>query len=290
VSERRFLIRPGDVEGSRVRFDPGESRHIARVLRLRPGDVVQAGDGRGREFQVRLERVHARQVSGAVVATIVPAAESPVAITLAQGIPKGDRMEDIIRAITELGAARVVPLVTERTIVRFNAQRARDRLRRWQRVALEAAKQCGRAVVPAVDAPRRLAEFIGEPGEPDSLRLCCWEGERQELAAVLAEYPADVSRVTVLVGPEGGLAVAEVEATREWGYRTVGLGPRRLRSETAGPAVVAILQFTLGDLGRPRAESGACHVSQNRDIGPGAACHPGNIGGGTTTAPADDAP
>lgn len=244
---RRFTIAPEQVEGDRVRFDAAETRHMAVVLRLAPGDVVVAGDGQGHDYTVRLETL-APTATGTVLAVRPSAAESPLTLTLLQGVPKGDKMEAIVRAATELGVARVVPVLTERTIVRLEPSRWRDRARRWQRVAREAAKQCGRAVVPGVDVPVPLAPALA--AVQAELRLCLWEGEAPLLATVLEGLAATPTSAAVLVGPEGGLARTEVEAARAAGWQVVGLGPRILRAETAGPAIAVILQFCFGDLGR----------------------------------------
>ena len=164
-------------------------------------------------------------------------------------MPKGDKLEAIIRASTELGVARIVPIITERTIVRLDAARVRDRARRWQRVATEAAKQCGRAVIPTVEPPRPLSEFLGADSH-GALRLCLWEGEARGLDPALSGVAGPVPSATVLIGPEGGLSAAEVESAKARGFIPASLGPRILRTETAGPAIIAVLQSRLGDLGR----------------------------------------
>ena len=241
---RRFTLPPERVVDGRVTFDAEESRHLTRVLRLRPGDTVVATDGAGRDYTVRLDRV-GEASTGTVLAVAPGVPDSPLAVTLVQGVPKGDKMEAIVRAATELGVARVRPAVCERTVVRLEPGRWRDRARRWQRVAREAAKQCGRAVIPEVDAPRPLAECLA--GNGADLRLCCWEGGGTPLHEALALTTAPRS-VLLVVGPEGGLAPPEVEAARERGLTIASLGPRILRTETAGPAVLAILQARVGDL------------------------------------------
>ncbi len=251
---RRFTIAPERIEAGHVVFDAEESRHLTRVVRLRPGDTVIATDGAGRDYTVRLETV-GEQATGLVLDTASGAGESPLVITLVQGIPKGDKMEAIVRAATELGVARVLPAVCERTIVRLEPGRWRDRARRWQRVAREAAKQCRRAMVPVVEAPRALAEWL-ETAPAADLALCLWEGEAPPLERVLGDVAGVPRAVLVLVGPEGGLARTEVDAARRRGFQIAGLGPRILRSETAGPAIVAILQHRFGDLGAPPAGGG----------------------------------
>jgi 16S rRNA (uracil1498-N3)-methyltransferase len=243
---RRFILQPDQLADGRVTFDADESRHLTRVLRLRPGDTVLATDGAGRDFTVRLESLGER-ATGTVLAEAAGVAASPLAITLIQGVPKGDKMETIVCAATELGVARVWPALCERTIVRLEPSRWRDRARRWQRVAREAAKQSRRAVIPEVEAPRPLAEVLAA-GPPADLALCLWEAEGTPLREVLAAAVSPRSAV-VLVGPEGGLARAEVELARARGFTVVSLGPRILRTETAGPVITAVLQSRLGDLG-----------------------------------------
>jgi len=224
---RRFAIAPERVVDGRVTFDALETRHLARVLRLRPGDTVVASDGAGHDYTVRLETVQPR-ASGVVVGVAEAAGDSPLAVTLVQGLPKGDKLETIVRAATELGVARVVPAIAARTVVRLAERQAAVRLGRWPRVAREAAKQC-----EARDA---------------DLALCLWEGGAPPLGAALAEAKRP-QRVVVLVGPEGGLDRREVDAARAHGWHVVGLGARILRTETAGPAIIAILQARWGDLG-----------------------------------------
>ena len=256
---RRFSITPDRIRDGRVAFDRDESRHLARVLRLKPGDTVVAADGAGHDFTVRLEDV-AETVTGTVLGVATRDAESPLRITLVQSVPKGDKMEAIVRAATELGVARVVPVTTERTIVTLEPGRWRERARRWQRVAKEAAKQCGRAVIPAVDVARPLAEFVALD-EPADLRLCLWEaaasgqggGQALPFGTTLTQsLPPTLSphaSIYLLIGPEGGLSRQEVESVRARGWAIVGVGPRILRSETAGPAITAVLQSRFGDLG-----------------------------------------
>jgi len=243
----KFHIRPEAITGDRVIFDAQEAHHLGRVLRLRPGEVVQAVDGRGAEFTVRLESLHAREAVGRILSRSDRSTESPFDITLAQGIPKGDKMEWIVKTVTELGAARIVPLLTERVIVQLPLSRWRERRRRWQRVAKEAAKQCGRSVIPAVEPVLTLDEFLADDALA-GLALCLWEGERGDLGTILDSVSPAPASALLVVGPEGGLAIKEVDLLRARGVRTAGLGPRILRTETAGPVAVALLQSRFGDL------------------------------------------
>jgi 16S rRNA (uracil1498-N3)-methyltransferase len=168
-------------------------------------------------------------------------------LTLAQAVPKGDRMEGIVRMTTELGVSRVIPLLTERGVVRLEPDRWGSRLARWQRVAREAAQQSGRATAPEITSPRALSDWRPDP-ERDGLVVCFWEEEPRGLMGRLPAGPC--SAATVIVGPEGGLTAEEVGSLAEAGALVAGLGPRVLRTETAGAVAVALLQAHYGDLGR----------------------------------------
>jgi 16S rRNA (uracil1498-N3)-methyltransferase len=242
----RFHLAAGAVHGDRVAFDAAAAHHLGRVLRAAVGDVVQAVDAGGVLLSVRLTGIAARRAEGLVVGRAPLATESPLSLTLVQAIPKGDKMEAIIRMTTELGVTRVIPLLTARTVVRLEPARWGSRLARWQRVAREAAQQSGRAAVPAIEAPRELATWRRDP-EADGLLICFWEEERRGLESRLPAGPCP--RATVVVGPEGGFTADEVGGLRDAGALVASLGPRLLRTETAGAVAVALLQARYGDLG-----------------------------------------
>lgn len=243
----RFLhLGPDAVHGDRVAFEAAAAHHLGRVLRAAVGDVVQAVDPGGALLSVRLTAIAARRAEGLIVSRVALATESPLDLTLAQGVPKGDKMDGIIRMATELGVTRVVPLLTARTVVRLEPTRWSSRLGRWQRIAKEAAQQSGRAAVPEIAVPREVSSWAREAGAT-GLLICLWEEEREGLDKRL---PAgSCPRVTVVVGPEGGLTADEVRGLADAGAIVAGLGPRLLRTETAGAVAVALLQSRYGDLG-----------------------------------------
>jgi 16S rRNA (uracil1498-N3)-methyltransferase len=244
----KFHVRPEAIEADRVVFDHDETHHLTRVLRLGPGALVRAVDGKGMEYTVRLEFISPKGAAGTVLARSPCRTESPCAITLAQSVPKGEKMEWIVRTATELGVVRMAPLLTERCVVRLDPGRWRERARRWQRVAKEAAKQSGRSIIPIVDPPRPLADFLVERPTAD-LVTCLWEGETRGLQEILGTILVPLRSALLLAGPEGGLTPGEVEILREHGFKSASLGPRILRAETAGPAAVSIVQSRFGDLG-----------------------------------------
>jgi 16S rRNA (uracil1498-N3)-methyltransferase len=244
----KFHIRPDAIDGERVRFDAEEARHLSRVLRLSPGAVIQAIDGTGMEYTVRMEEISPKAGVGTILLRAPALTESPLALTLAQGVPKGDKMEWIVEKATELGVNRIIPLLTERVVIRLDPGRWRERARRWQRVAKESAKQAGRGKIPVVEAPVPFADFSFRKEEID-LALCFWEGERRGLRALLERRDIPPRSALLVVGPEGGLSLPEVEALRAKGCPSVGLGPRILRTESAGLVGLSLLQYLYGDLG-----------------------------------------
>jgi 16S rRNA (uracil1498-N3)-methyltransferase len=243
----RFHLARDAVHGDRVIFDAAAAHHLGRVLRAAAGDLVQAVDTDGALLSVRLTTIAPRAAEGVIVARARLETESPLRLTLAQAVPKGDKMEGIVRMTTELGVRRVIPLLTERTVVRPEPDRWAARLARWQRVAREAAQQSGRAAVPEITPPRALSGWRPDP-EADGLLICCWEEETRGLEGRLPTGPC--ATATVIVGPEGGLTAAEVGGLIDAGALVAGLGPRVLRTETAGAVAVALLQARYGDLGR----------------------------------------
>ncbi|MBI2897639.1 MAG: 16S rRNA (uracil(1498)-N(3))-methyltransferase [Deltaproteobacteria bacterium] len=220
-------------------------RHVGKVLRLGVGERVVAFDGRGHERPMRVLRIDGERI--VLVADGEPTSPPPpsLKIVLLQALAKGDKMPRIVRACTELGAWRIVPVTTQRTIPRPRQERA-SKTERLTRVASEAARQCGRADVTEVLSPRPLAAALEELPE-GGLRIALWEEERRPLADAL---PADKpSSVAILVGPEGGLSESEIAVASSAGFVTASLGRLILRTETVAPALVAILQFRYGDLG-----------------------------------------
>ena len=242
----RFHLAPDDVHGDRVVFDPAAAHHLGRVLRAATGQVVQAVDASGQLLSVRLTTIAARRAEGVVVGRAPLATESALDLTLAQAVPRGDKMEHVVRMATELGVTRVIPLLTERTVVRLPPGRSDSRLTRWRRIAREAAQQSGRAAVPEIAAPEGIATW--RPERITGLLVCFWEEEPRPLDAILP--PAPCPRATVVVGPEGGLTSGEVDRLAGAGALVASLGPRLLRADTAGAVAVALLQARYGDLGR----------------------------------------
>ena len=250
----RFFIPPHSARDGRAKLTGPELHHLRDVLRLGRGDHVTLFDGAGREFRGRIERISPAEADIAVVEVERPR-EPALRLALAAGLLKGRRTDLVIEKATELGVSRIIPLRSARTVPAADASREDARLARWRRVALSAAKQCGRSELPSVEAPIRLAELAARiPRE--AARLLLWEGERRTFLEDAARALPSAQDLVVVVGPEGGFSDEEIAFARDEGFRVVGLGGGRvLRSETAAIVAAALCQFLWGDLGRsPRRE------------------------------------
>jgi 16S rRNA (uracil1498-N3)-methyltransferase len=227
------------------------AQHVARVLRLAPGDALTLFDGLGGEWPATIRAVSGSAVRVATGARRALERESPLRITLLQALARGEKMDWVLQKATELGVARLQPVACERSVVQLDGGRADKRLAHWHGVVVAACEQCGRNRVPEVLPPLRLDAACAAVDAP--LRLVLAPGAARPLGAALraATAPAGVPRppeVALLVGPEGGLAEAEVELARRAGFEAVALGPRVLRTETAAIAALALLQGLAGDL------------------------------------------
>ncbi len=257
MTRRRFYAPPDAFapDGAAVVLSAEESRHLRDVLRLRAGDEAFVFDGEGREFACVVAEAGgrgrgAREARLEVRAPVEPERpESPLDLTLAVGLLKGEKFDLVVQKATELGAARVVPVVTQRADVRLRDERdAAARVERWRRLALEAAKQSGRARLPLVETPAAFAELVARPPQGDGLRLLFAERGGRGLDETVGAQAVPPASVTALVGPEGGWDDAELDAARGHGWLLVTLGGRTLRAETAALAVCALLQHRFGDL------------------------------------------
>ena len=242
---RRFFVPPDVLGGREVALPRELSRRLATVLRLKRGDRVLLADGLGRDYEVEITALTPRSVQAAVVGERASPPEPALEMVLYQSLVRPQRFELVLEKGTELGVARFVPLVSGRAQVKTEG--GSQRAERWRRIVTEAAEQCGRGRVPAVDPPAAFAEAVRTaPG----LRLLPWEGERSRgLRSYLRGLQLIPEAVSLFIGPEGGFAAEEAALAREAGCVAVSLGPRVLRSETAGIVAAALVMHELGEMG-----------------------------------------
>jgi 16S rRNA (uracil1498-N3)-methyltransferase len=221
-----------------------DASHICTVLRLRAGDKVQVLDGKGSLYLVQLVDVKAKLVKGKIISSEQVNTESPLTIHLGQSLIKGNKFDVVLRKSIELGVETITPLVTERTVVKSDGNK---KIARWKKIAKESCKQCGRSSIPKVSGSIiKLDVFFQQESDAD-LKLMFWELESENgLRDVNPEKTP--SSVSVLIGPEGGFTIEEVETARSHGFQTVSLGPRILRAETAPLVALSLLQSKWGDI------------------------------------------
>ncbi len=228
----RFFIDKDAVCGGEIEINGEDALHISRSLRMAPGDVITACDTDGTEYEAELVRFTSDSVFARIISKKASENEPPVDIALFQAYPKGDKIDLIVQKAVELGALRIVPFESERCVKRPNADKAEKQTARLGRIALEAAKQCGRGKIPEVLPPIPYARALSEAGKYDAV-LFCYEGEgTTSLKQVLSEL-SEVKSIAVFVGSEGGFSAKEALLASGCGFRMCSLGRRILRCETA---------------------------------------------------------
>ncbi|MGB8166963.1 MAG: 16S rRNA (uracil(1498)-N(3))-methyltransferase [Chthoniobacteraceae bacterium] len=241
----RFYIPPHAWNPDKFALDDAETRHALQVLRMKAGDRATVFNGQGMEATVEFERVDKGSVT---LRKIQVSKTAPLAceITLGQAVPKGKNMDLIVEKATELGAAGIAPLLSERTVVRADEGEALTKRDKWQRVAIEAAKQCGQNWLPRVAKPVGLKEFFMQGEKYDLSLIASLQpgavGVKQALAEAGVKRPR---KVLVLVGPEGDFTPAEINLARNHGCQPITLGPIILRTETAAIYCVSVLAHEL---------------------------------------------
>jgi 16S rRNA (uracil1498-N3)-methyltransferase len=239
--------------GSVVELPRETGAHLAKVLRARSGDEVVLFNGDGREFTGSVEKVQGSRVSASIGAARTMDRESPFQLTLVQCVPRGDRMDFIVQKATELGVVRIIPVLSQRSVVRLDEGQAASKQLHWRAVAVSACEQCGRNRLPSVAAPQPLLNYLGALGQAnESLRLVLEpeRARRTERGAQSLDIASSrsVSLAEIAIGPEGGFAPEELEAFDLSSFSRLGLGPRVLRTETAAIAAIVVLQARFGDM------------------------------------------
>jgi 16S rRNA (uracil1498-N3)-methyltransferase len=243
VRLNRVFIDAPLTPGARVTLAGSAAGHVTRVLRLRPGDALTLFNGQGGEFSATLEAAR----GAAVLVQVGPEhrieRESPLLLRLAQGISRGERMDLVVQKATELGVCGLIPVLTERSVVRLDAAQAARKLEHWRSIAIAACEQSGRNRPPQISSPATLEEVLRAPTESGTKLLLSPAAELR-----LAQIARPPGAVLVLIGPEGGLTPAEQERALAAGFIGVRVGPRVLRTETAAIAALTLLQREFGDL------------------------------------------
>lgn len=234
------IFQSGSIAIGMLQLDEKASHHLARVLRVSLGENIILFNGEGGEYHAVIRQINKKNIVAEVLKFADRNVESPVKIILAQGLARGEKMDFVIQKAVEMGVSEIVPVITERCNVRLDQEREQKRMQHWQAVVISACEQSGRNRLPVMHAPIELEEWM--------------EKTDAEMKFVLSPHAAEklhdvkrASSVAVVIGPEGGLSEAEIQAAQRKGFSALNLGPRILRTETAALAALAVLQFVFGD-------------------------------------------
>ncbi len=243
MSNLRFYSPENLKIGTTVKLSDNAATHATRVLRLNVGDKLFLFDGSGADFECELISIQKSITLAKVLKVIAVNSESPLNITLLLGISAGDRMDIGIQKAVELGVKSIIPIKTERSVVKLDEEKAKKRVLHWQNVVIAACEQSGRAVLPIVEMPSALNVFITKPATANMLRLTLDPLANKKLA----DLPKPTGEIQLLIGAEGGLGANEIAIASQQGFIGVQLGKRILRTETAPLAAIATMQTLWGD-------------------------------------------
>jgi 16S rRNA (uracil1498-N3)-methyltransferase len=244
---RYFFIQPHHLAQDVLAIEGEEARHMGKVLRLKPGMMVGLSDGRGMQADGRILTKTRDRVEVEVLRRYPSPREPEGELVVAQAMLKDQKMDLVLRQLTELGISGWLPFVSSRSVPQPDPQRQASRMSRWERIAREAVKQCRRGRVPDIVPVGKMDDILGRCGHFDA-GIMFWEGARDPLELKTADDASDFRRLLLLVGPEGGFSEGEAAAAEQAGFKLATLGPRILRAETASVVACALVQHLYGDL------------------------------------------
>lgn len=244
----KFFVPIDNIHGDTAIIEGDDVKHIYKVLRLSEGDKVNINNCEGTEYEAVILSVDKKSVNVKLLSELQYSNESPIDITLFQGLPKSSKMDIIVQKTTELGVNEIIPIITERVVVRSELSEF-HKTDRWKRIALEACKQSKRTIIPKVEAPIEFRELL-ERLEAFDLVVVPYENENGfGMKTLTKEIHKSIKTVAIIIGPEGGFEEEEINTLKQKGCHIITLGKRILRTETAGFVCVSLLQYELGDLG-----------------------------------------
>lgn len=245
----KFFVDESFIDGNIVNIQGDDVKHIYRVLRLKSGDQVNINNCKGEEFLAQIKDINKTNVLCEIIEKADINNESTLKIHLYQGLPKAAKMDFIIQKSTELGVTSITPVITERVVVK-NELKEYKKVDRWNKIALEACKQSKRTIIPKVNQPMELEGFLSEADSYDLVVVPYESKEDFGIKAMIRNLKGKkINSIAILIGPEGGFEEDEIEKLDNLGAQIVTLGPRILRTETAGLVCASLLLYELGDIG-----------------------------------------
>lgn len=245
---QRYFIAKEQFHPASVQITGDDVHHLLKVMRAKLGDKVICSDGLSREAIVKIIEVHKEVITASIIEELAMDHEPSAEVWIAQSLPKLDKLETVIQKCTEIGASRVIPFSSERTVVQYDEKKQAKRHERWSKIAKEAAEQAHRNRVPMIDTPmswKQLLKLV-----PDvQLALICYEKDTHNTFKTILEQNSPLKKILIIVGPEGGFTTQEIEQAEAAGCHTIGLGKRILRTETAAMVALTCILYESGEMG-----------------------------------------
>ena len=241
----RFFADPSQINDDAIVITGDDVNHISRVLRLKCGDEIEVCDKNKNDYLCAVSEISKTEVLAKIIEINVNKNESHVDVTLYQGIPKGDKMDDIVRKCVELGVKKIVPVAMKRTVVKVKAPYPKTQ--RWERIILEASKQCKRGIIPEISEPIDFNDMLKSLFDEEALNILPYENEDTVSLKTVLKDNAAFKKINIIIGPEGGFDDEEIISAKKNNIHTVTLGPRIMRCETAPIAATAAVMYELGD-------------------------------------------
>ncbi len=245
---RRFSVQPKDINGSSAVIFGDEANHIQNVLRLPAGHEIQLFDGTGTEYKAKIDSLSSNKIEVTILEKIEPRTESPIQLIIAQALLKDNKIDHLVRQLTELGMTQFIPYIAERSIARPDTGRLAKRMERWEKIAKESVKQCRRSIIPEIGPAMSFEELLSF-GKTCNTRILFWENSKTPIHISSNKPDTTENRIILILGPEGGFSDREIEKVRQSDFSIASLGPRILKTETAPIAACTIIQFLFGDMG-----------------------------------------
>ncbi|ARF67174.1 16S rRNA (uracil(1498)-N(3))-methyltransferase [Paenibacillus larvae subsp. pulvifaciens] len=252
---QRYFIPKEQFGSTSVRIEGDDAHHLVRVMRAQAGNKIIVSDGLSREALAQITEVDKAVVTAAIIEERPMTAEPRIQVWVAQSLPKADKMETVIQKGTEIGAARFLPFVSERTVVQYDAKKETKRTQRWQKIAKEAAEQAHRNRIPVVEGVHSWKQILEQTARMDAAWICYEKEDSLQIRDALFQADAlkrnddKPVRIMLIVGPEGGFTEKEIEQAEESGCRSIGLGTRILRTETAAMVGLTCILYETGEIG-----------------------------------------
>lgn len=244
----KFFVSNNLIDGDKAVIEGDDVKHIYKVLRLQIGDEIIINNLNGQEYLAKIDDINKKEVQVSIIEKIEVSNESPIRIHLYQGLPKSTKMDLIAQKGTELGISSITPVITERVVVKNEGEF--KKVDRWQRIALEASKQSKRTLIPAINTPISFEAMMEKMKSMDLIVVPYENAEGYGIKKMVKDIQIDsIIDIAIVIGPEGGFEEEEISKLKDMGAHIVTLGPRILRTESAGFVCTAILQYELGDVG-----------------------------------------